>query len=92
MTLVSVPQLEPEQPPPDKDQVTPLFCASFCRTAENTDDKDVCTEAEGGFTVTEMGCEAEVMVMEEVAVLVLSALEVAVRVTRGGEGTADGAL
>lgn|SRR5690348_7051896 len=33
VTAERVPQAEPEQPEPESDQVTPLFCESFCRVA-----------------------------------------------------------
>ena len=92
VTLVRVPQAAPEQPVPESDQVTPLFCESFCSVAPKDEECDTCTEAEGGFTETEIGGGGVVMVMAAVPDLVASAMEVAVRVTDAGFGAVAGAL
>ena len=55
VTLVSVPQALPEQPVPDSDQVTPLFCASFCTVAVNGCVWFTCTPAEVGASETDIG-------------------------------------
>ena len=91
VTLVRVPQAAPEQPVPESDQVTPLFCESFCSVAAKGEDCDTCTEAEGGFTETEIG-GGVVMVMAAVPDLVASVMDVAVRVTDAGFGAVAGAL
>jgi len=90
--LESVPQAEPEQPEPERVQVTPLFAESFCTEAVKFAVVETCTEEEVGLTETEMGGGVAVKVMEAEADLEVSETEVAVRVTEGGVGTAAGAL
>jgi hypothetical protein len=92
VTFVSVPQVAPEQPAPDKAQVTPLLAESFCTAAMKPEDCEICTEADGGFTETETGGGAAVIVIVAAADFVLSAIEVAVKVTVAGAGTFAGAL
>ena len=89
---MSVPQVAPEQPVPESVQLTPLFCVSFCNCAVKFDVWETCTEPEVGFTATEMGGGAVVTVMVADADFVLSATEVAFKVTEGGAGAAAGAL
>jgi len=55
-------------------------------------DCDTCTDAEVGFTVTEIGGGGVVMVMLAEADLVLSAIELACSVTVAGLGAVAGAL
>ena len=90
--LVRVPQAAPVHPVPDNDQVTPLFCVSFCTWAVNGAVKETCTEAAGGRTATEIGAGAALMVIVEEPDLVASATEVAFKVTVAGFGTVAGAL
>jgi hypothetical protein len=92
VTLVKVPQAAPEHPAPETDQVTPLFCESFCTEALKLAAVETCTEVDVGLTATEIGSGAALMVIVEVADLVASATEVAVSVTVGGVGTVEGAL
>src|SRR5579859_7513860 len=54
----SVPQLAPLHPVPDKLQVTPLFCPSFCTVAVNGSDCPTCTDAALGETATLIGSGA----------------------------------
>ena len=91
VTAVSVPQEAPEQPAPASDQLTPFPCVSFCRVAVKGAVVETCTEAEPGLTPTTIGTGA-VTVMVADADLVLSAMEVALRVTVAGEGAVAGAL
>jgi hypothetical protein len=76
----TLPQVAPLQPAPDSVQFTPWFCESFCSVAVN-----ICvappdaTLAVAGDTVTTIGGGATVMVA--LADFVLSAMEVAVRLT-----------
>ena len=88
----SVPQLVPLQPDPDKDQLTPLFCASFCTVAVKTCVLPVCTLALGGVTLTEIGAGAAAMVRVAISDLVLSATAIAVSITVAGFGTLTGAV
>ena len=94
VAAVSVPQEAPEQPAPDSDHVTPFPCVSFCRVAVKGAVVETCTEAEPGLTATEMagGGGAAVTVMAAEEDFVLSAMEVALRVTVAGEGAVAGAL
>ena len=92
VTFVSVPQAAPVQPVPDRLQLTPLFAESFCTVALKPLDCDTCTDAEVGFTVTEIGGGGVVMVMVAEADLVLSATDVACSVTVAGLGAVAGAL
>lgn len=88
----SVPQATPLQPEPDRVQVTPLFCGSFCTVAVKACDCPVCTDALVGETLTPTGSGGAVTVMVAVAVLVESATDVAVSVTVAGLGTPVGAV
>jgi hypothetical protein len=90
--LDSVPQVEPEQPEPERVQVTPLFAESFWTEAVKFAAVETRTAADVGLTETEMGGGAAVMVIEAEADLVPSATEVALRVTVAGVGTEAGAL
>jgi len=91
VTLERVPQAEPEQPEPERDQVTPLLAESFCTEAVKFAVAETRTDAEVGLTETEMGGGVAVTVMEAEADLELSETEVAVRATAAGVGTAAGA-
>ena len=73
MTLVSVPQAAAAQPVPDNDQVTPLFCVSFCTCAVNGAVNATCTEVEGGVIPTEIGAGVAVIVIVAEPDLELSA-------------------
>lgn len=77
------PHMAPEQPAPESDQVTPLFCASLETVGVNCFVAETATDAEVGATLTETG-GVSVMVVEEI--LVLSATDVAVNVTVFGVG------
>ena len=88
----SVPQAAPLQPEPERLQVTPLFCESFCTVAVKLCDCPVCTDALVGDTLMLTGGGGTVMVMVAVAVLVASATDVAVSVTIAGFGTPVGAV
>ena len=90
--MVSAPQVAPEHPAPERDQVTPLFCESFCTVAVKLAVVDTCTESEVGLTETEIGGAAAVMVIVAAADFVPFATEVAVSVTVAGDGTAAGAV
>ena len=91
VTLLSVPHVAPEQPAPETDQVTPLFCESFCTEAVKLAVVETCTEADAGVMETDVGGGVAVMVMMADADLEPSAIEVAVSVTVGGAGTLAGA-
>ena len=81
------------QPTPETDQLTPLFCVSFCSVAEKfCVPMPACTLAEVGPTVTVMGAAGAVIVIVAGADLVLSATEVAVSVIVAGEGKLAGAV
>ncbi len=90
VTLVSVPQAAPEHPAPERAQVTPLFCESFCTEAVKLATVETCTEVDVGLMETAMG-GAAVRVMIADADFEPSATEVAVSVTVGGVGTVAGA-
>ena len=92
VTLERVPQVAPEQPEPESVQVTPLFCVSFCRVTEKAVDWETCTEVEAGFTETEIGAGAVVIVIAAEADFVASAIEIAANVTAEGLGAVAGAL
>ena len=77
-----VPQA-PGQPAPETDQVTPLFCESLETVAVNCLLRETFKENVAGETPTETGA---LSAMLTAAVLVLSALAAAVRVTELGEG------
>jgi hypothetical protein len=78
----------------DRDQFTPLFCASFCTVALNTCEAPVCTVDMEGVTATTIagggaaGAEIVIVAVED---FVPSVTEVAVNVTVGGVGAAAGA-
>jgi len=55
VTFVSVPQAAPEHPAPERDQVTPLFCESFCTEAVKLAAVEICTEVDAGLMDTAMG-------------------------------------
>jgi len=77
---------------PNTVQLTPLFAESFCTVAVKPVDCDTGTDAEVGFTVTEIGGGRVVMVMVADADLVLSAIDVASNVTVAGLGALAGAV
>ena len=78
-----VPQVAPEQPVPESDQVTPLFCKSLDTVAEICLLRETFNEIVAGETLTETD---ELSVMVTAAVFVLSALAAAVSVTVFGTG------
>ena len=90
--LERVPQAEPEQPEPDRDQVTPSLAESLSTEAEKLVGWEACTVAVVGLTETEMGCAPPVTVMVAVEDLVESVTEVAVTVTVSGVGAVAGAV
>ena len=92
VTFVNVPQLAPEQPVPESDQVTPLPCESFCNVAVKAAAVDTCTDVERGLMPTEIGSGAAVTVIVAVPDFVPSATEVAFSVTVAGVGTDAGAV
>jgi hypothetical protein len=55
VTLVSVPQAVPEHPVPERAQVTPLFCESFCTEAVKLPEVDTCRVVDAGLMETTMG-------------------------------------
>jgi hypothetical protein len=85
-----VPQEAPLHPVPDTVHITPLFCASLLTVAANCIVFVTFTEAVVGDTLTATAAEVNLIVV--VALLVASAIEVAVRVTAAGDGTTAGAL
>jgi hypothetical protein len=92
VALVSVPHVLAEHPAPETDQVTPLFCESFCTEAVKMAVVETCTEVVAGLTDTAMGRGAEVMVTLAAFDFVVSVTEVAVMVTVAGDGTLAGAV
>ena len=90
--MVSVPQAAPVQPVPDSDQVTPLFCVSFCNCAVNGAVNETWTEAEGGVSAMVIGTVAAVTVMIAETDFVVSAMEVAFSAMVAGVGTVAGAV
>ncbi len=92
VTFASVPHVAPEQPVPESDHVTPLFCESFCSVAVKAAVVDTCTEVEVGLTPTEIGNGAAVTVIVADADFVLSATDVAFSVMVAGVGTDAGAV
>jgi hypothetical protein len=92
VTFVKVPQAAAVHPEPDSVQLTPLLAESFCTVAVKPVDCDTCTDAALGFIVTEMGAGVVVIVMVAEADLVLSVIEVALRVTVAGLGAVGGAV
>ena len=89
--MVREPQVAPEQPAPESVQLTPLFEGSFCTVAVKPVESPAWTEAEAGFTETEMG-NGVVIVTGAEADLVPSEMEVAVTETVAGAGAVAGAL
>jgi len=89
--LVGVPHEAPEHAAPDKLQITPLFWESLSTEAVKTVEEDIWTEADAGFTETEMG-GAATKVMAAEADLVTSATDVACSEIVAGLGTAVGAV
>src|SRR5258708_9828109 len=88
----SVPQVAPEQPVPDKVQVTVGVAeGSFVTVAVKFCVPLTATDAVAGAIDTVIG-GAAMTVIVAVAVLVPSVAEVAVSVTVGGAGTAAGAV
>jgi hypothetical protein len=87
VTFVSVPHVAPEQPVPESDHVTPLFCESFWTEALKFAAVETCTESDVGLTDTEIGGGPAVIVNVAVADLVPSATDVAFSVTVAGDGT-----
>ena len=92
VTLLSVPHVAPEQPAPETDQVTPLFCESFCTEAVKLFAVETCTKAVAGLTDTAMGRGAELMVTLAAFDFVESETEAALMVTVADEGTLAGAV
>ena len=92
VTLVSAPHVAPEHPAPESDQVTPLFCESFCTEAVKLAEVETCTEVDVGLTETTMGRAAAVIVTVAAFDFVASETEVALRVTEAGDGTLAGAV
>ena len=87
----SVPQAAPLQPEPDRVQVTPLFCGSFCTVAVKVCDCPVCTDALVGDTLMLIAGGA-VIVIAAAALFVVSVTDVAVMVTVAGLGAVGGAV
>ena len=77
---------------PDSTQFAPFFAESFCTVAVKPVDCDTCTDAEIGFTLTEIGGGSVVIVTVAVADFVLSPIDVACSVTVAGLGAVAGAL
>jgi hypothetical protein len=91
VTLLSVPQTVPLQPLPASDQVTPLFCESFCTVTLKFRVVLVSTLAVVGETVTTIA-DAPVKVIVAAFDFVPSRLDVAVSVTVAGLGRVAGAV
>jgi len=90
--LLSVPQVVPLQPAPDRDQATPLLWGSFVSVALNDlVPIPACTFAVAGETVTTIA-DAAVTVIVDVFDFVPSRLDVAVSVTMAGLGSVAGAV
>ena len=92
VTLVSAPHVAPEHPAPESDQVTPLFCESFCTEAAKLAEVETCKEVVVGLTETTMGRAAAVIVTAAAFDFVASETEVALMVTEAGDGTLAGAV
>jgi hypothetical protein len=90
--LVNVPQLDPEQPLPDADQVTPAFPTSFCTVAVTASACVAVKPPRFGEIVTLTLPTEGVTVIVALAFFVLSETDVAVSVTAAGLGTLLGAL
>jgi hypothetical protein len=91
VTLLSVPQAVPLHPLPETDQLTPLFCESFCTVTVKFRVVLVSTLAVAGETVTTIA-DAAVRVIAAVFDFVPSRLDVAVSVTVAGLGSVAGAV
>jgi hypothetical protein len=63
VTLLSVPHVVPVHAGPETDQVTPLFCESFCTETVKLAAVETCTEVDAGAIETEIGGGVAVMVM-----------------------------
>jgi hypothetical protein len=88
-----LPHVAPLHPAPLKLQLTPLFCASFCKVAVMLCVCPVCSDAAVGFTATEIaGFVVLVTVIVVAAVFVVSATDFAVSVIVAGLGTLPGAV
>jgi hypothetical protein len=93
VTLLSVPQVVPLQPAPDRDQATPLLWGSFESVALNDlVPIPACTFAVVGETVTEIAAEVDDMVICAEADFVESVFETTVRLTAAGLGRVAGAV
>lgn len=88
VAFVRIPQAAPEQPLPERAQVTPLFAGSFVTVALNFCCEPTVTFEVAGDTLTDTPA---ITVIVAEAVLLVSAAEVAVSVTVAGEGTEPGA-
>jgi hypothetical protein len=91
VTFDSVPQPIPLQPAPESDQLTPLFCESFCTLAVKFCVPVMATLVVIGETATEMVATV-VKVIVAAALLLASRFDVAVNVTLAGLGTEAGAV
>ena len=88
----SVPQRAPEQPAPERVQVTPLLCGSFCTFAVKLCERLTSTFCMAGDTAT-VTCGAPwTTVMLALARAFESATDVAVNVTVDELGTFEGAV
>ena len=92
VTFVNAPHVAPEQPVPESDHVTPLFCESFCTAALKFAAVETCTESDVGLTETEIAGGPAVIVKIAVADFVPSLTDVAFSVTVAGDGTDAGAV
>ena len=61
LMLLSVPQVDPLQPLPDRDQITPLFWESFCTVALKACVPPVARLVEAGETATTIAVDASVV-------------------------------
>ena len=86
-----MPQAVPLQPAPESDQLTPLFCESFCTVAVKFCVPPVATLMVVGETATDTAAPV-VSVIVAAAFFVVSRLDVAVNVTVAGLGSEAGAV
>jgi len=63
VALLRVPQAAPEHPVPERAQLTPLFCESFCTEAVKFAVVEICTEIDAGLMETAMGGGATVKLL-----------------------------
>src|ERR1700747_643008 len=91
VTLVNVPQLDPEQPVPDADHVTPAPRASFSTVAVTGSVSVMVRPPRLGDMLTLRVAEVPVTVMVAEALLVVFETEVAVSLTVAGFGIFGGA-